>query len=237
MDDTKARELLDAERRRVERLIAAMDETGAADRTAADQPGDMFDSAEPLITEGGDDAVRELEEAVGRRREGGTAPRGRHVRLLGPQRPTDSRRSPRSGPGGGADGRGSPLDGSAWRPSGPLVPDVSPLGPEVSRGRLSVLGIGQAPPPVGLGRDLIRPEAPSARSRLHRARPRLRQPRRHVQARPAGPGSRPLRRAERGHRAPTGRVGGASAVERFHPGRIGSLFVGRGVDLDDRRGP
>ena len=58
MDDTKARELLSAERRRVEWLIAAMDEAGVADRTAADQPGDMFDSAEPLITEGGDDAVR-----------------------------------------------------------------------------------------------------------------------------------------------------------------------------------
>ena len=58
MDDARARELLHTERRRVEQLIAAMDDAGAADRTAADQPGDMFDSAEPLITEGGDDAVR-----------------------------------------------------------------------------------------------------------------------------------------------------------------------------------
>ena len=58
MDDARARELLNAERRRVSQLIAAMDEAGTADRTAADQPGDMFDSAEPLITEGGDDAVR-----------------------------------------------------------------------------------------------------------------------------------------------------------------------------------
>ena len=65
MDDTRARELLNAERGRVERLIAAMDEAGTADRTAADQPGDMFDSAEPLITQGGDDAVRgELEERL-----------------------------------------------------------------------------------------------------------------------------------------------------------------------------
>ena len=59
MDDARARELLNAERRRVNQLIAAMDEAGTADRTAADQPGDMFDSAEPLVTESGDDAVRE----------------------------------------------------------------------------------------------------------------------------------------------------------------------------------
>lgn len=70
MDDTKARELLGAERRRVEGLLGDIDRAGVADRTAADQEGDMFDSAEPLTTEGTDDAVRaELEDrlaAVGR---------------------------------------------------------------------------------------------------------------------------------------------------------------------------
>ncbi len=59
MENAKARELLGAERRRVEQLIADMDEAGAADRTAANQPGDMFDSAEPLTEEGTDESVRE----------------------------------------------------------------------------------------------------------------------------------------------------------------------------------
>jgi DnaK suppressor protein len=58
MDDTKAKDLLGAERLRVERLLKDIDEAGTADRTAADAPGDMFDSAEPLTTEGGDDSVR-----------------------------------------------------------------------------------------------------------------------------------------------------------------------------------
>jgi DnaK suppressor protein len=58
MEDTKAKELLGAERLRVERLLKDIDEAGAADRAAADQEGDMFDSAEPLTTEGTDDAVR-----------------------------------------------------------------------------------------------------------------------------------------------------------------------------------
>ena len=58
MEDTRARELLAAERRRVERLLEDIDRAGVADRVAADQEGDMFDSAEPLTTEGTDDAVR-----------------------------------------------------------------------------------------------------------------------------------------------------------------------------------
>jgi len=63
MDDTKAKELLAAERRRVERLLEDIDRAGVADRVAADQEGDMFDSAEPLTTEGTDDAVRAQLEA------------------------------------------------------------------------------------------------------------------------------------------------------------------------------
>ena len=47
-----------------------MDAAVGADLTAANQPGDMYDSAEPLVTEGADDSVRaELQErlaAVGR---------------------------------------------------------------------------------------------------------------------------------------------------------------------------
>ena len=70
MEDSKAKELLSAERRRVEGLLKGIDAAGVNDRTAADQEGEMYDSAEPLTTEGTDDAVRaELEErlaAVGR---------------------------------------------------------------------------------------------------------------------------------------------------------------------------
>jgi DnaK suppressor protein len=58
MDDTKARELLGAERRRVEQLLAQMDQAVGDDRTAADQDGDMFDSAEPLTREGTDESIR-----------------------------------------------------------------------------------------------------------------------------------------------------------------------------------
>jgi DnaK suppressor protein len=70
MDDAKARELLAAERRRVEQLLAQMDQAIGDDRTAADQDGDMFDSAEPLTREGTDESIRaELQDrldAVGR---------------------------------------------------------------------------------------------------------------------------------------------------------------------------
>jgi DnaK suppressor protein len=58
MEEAKAKELLAAERQRVERLLQDTDRAGVADRVAADQEGDMFDSAEPLTTEGTDDAVR-----------------------------------------------------------------------------------------------------------------------------------------------------------------------------------
>lgn len=85
MDTTKARQLLAAERLRVERLLAEVVEEGADDRTAADAPGDMFDSAEPLTREGTDAAVAdELRERLAaveraeRRLEDGTY--GRSVR-------------------------------------------------------------------------------------------------------------------------------------------------------------
>ncbi len=58
MEDAKAKELLSAERSRVEGLLKDLSAEGTADRDAADEPGDMYDSAEPLTTEGTDDAIR-----------------------------------------------------------------------------------------------------------------------------------------------------------------------------------
>lgn len=58
MESTRAQELLDAERLRVERLLAEMDGERGDDRAAANAPGDMFDSAEPLTREGTDESIR-----------------------------------------------------------------------------------------------------------------------------------------------------------------------------------
>jgi DnaK suppressor protein len=70
MEHAKAKELLDAERLRLEQLLAQMDQEGGNDRTAANQEGDMFDSAEPLTTEGTDDSIKTQQQdrlaAVGR---------------------------------------------------------------------------------------------------------------------------------------------------------------------------
>ena len=57
MDNEKASRLLTEERRRTQRLLADLGEEKQADRTAADEPGDMFDSAEPLTGEIADDSV------------------------------------------------------------------------------------------------------------------------------------------------------------------------------------
>jgi len=57
MDDERARTLLAAERDRVQTLLADTVGDGVDDRTAANQPGDMDDSAERLTAEAGDDAV------------------------------------------------------------------------------------------------------------------------------------------------------------------------------------
>jgi DnaK suppressor protein len=70
MDDDRARELLAAERLRTKRLLSDLTADRQNDETAADQDGDMFDSAEPLTKEGTDDAVvaelRERLEALDR---------------------------------------------------------------------------------------------------------------------------------------------------------------------------
>jgi DnaK suppressor protein len=57
VDNERARELLDAERRRVEHLLDAVTGDGQSDRSAANQHGDMSDSSELLVSEGTDDAV------------------------------------------------------------------------------------------------------------------------------------------------------------------------------------
>ena len=57
MDDQRARALLDAERVRVEALLEDLAGEAEGDRSAADEPGDISDSAEPLTSQGLDDAV------------------------------------------------------------------------------------------------------------------------------------------------------------------------------------
>ena len=57
MDDDTARELLRQERIRTQELLTDATQEGKDDRSAANEPGDMFDSAEPLGKEGADDSV------------------------------------------------------------------------------------------------------------------------------------------------------------------------------------
>jgi DnaK suppressor protein len=57
MEIARARELLRTDRVRTERLLDEMAVNRGADRAAANQSGDMFDSAEPLTGEGTDDSV------------------------------------------------------------------------------------------------------------------------------------------------------------------------------------
>ena len=57
MNDDEARELLRAERARVERLLGETTASSEEDRSAANEPGDMNDSAQPLTGKQTDDAV------------------------------------------------------------------------------------------------------------------------------------------------------------------------------------
>jgi DnaK suppressor protein len=57
METARAKELLRSERVRVQQLIGHVAGGGQDDRTAANQSGDMFDSAQPLTEEGTDEAV------------------------------------------------------------------------------------------------------------------------------------------------------------------------------------
>ncbi len=65
MESAKAKKLLDVERLRVERLLGQLNDDSGDDRDAANTPGDMFDSAEPLTKEGADDSIKaELRERL-----------------------------------------------------------------------------------------------------------------------------------------------------------------------------
>ena len=57
MKDDEARELLAAERTRVQTLLDAAGAAGRDDRIAAGDEGDMSDPAEPLVAQQVDDAV------------------------------------------------------------------------------------------------------------------------------------------------------------------------------------
>jgi DnaK suppressor protein len=59
MDDQRARELIQAERANLRQLLAEKAAAATSDRDAADERGaDIADAAEPLTTEGTDDAIR-----------------------------------------------------------------------------------------------------------------------------------------------------------------------------------
>jgi DnaK suppressor protein len=70
MDEERARQLLDQERQQTQEQLGQLLAEGEADRAAADEPGDMFDSAEPLTQQEADDAViaglRNHLDAIGR---------------------------------------------------------------------------------------------------------------------------------------------------------------------------
>ncbi len=57
MDDDRARALLEAERSRVEGLLADLRLDRSDNRASEDETGDWSDPAQPLIAEGTDDAV------------------------------------------------------------------------------------------------------------------------------------------------------------------------------------
>ena len=57
MDERRARELLDAERKRVEALLDETTTAGSEDREGALEPGDLTDPAGPLVSEVDNDEV------------------------------------------------------------------------------------------------------------------------------------------------------------------------------------
>jgi len=70
MDDARAKQLLDAERTRVEGLLRDGDVTAASDREAVDEAQGQDDPAEGLTAQAGNDAVvaslRDRLDAIGR---------------------------------------------------------------------------------------------------------------------------------------------------------------------------
>ena len=78
MDDERARRLLDRERQQTQQRLNRLLGEGEADRAAADEPGDMFDSAQPLTQQEADDAViAELRAHLGAIDRAEKRPRGR----------------------------------------------------------------------------------------------------------------------------------------------------------------
>ncbi len=73
MEESMARELLQAERARLQQLLADRDQSARADRVAEDESARFSDGAEPLTAEAADDAIiagiRERLAAVGRAEE------------------------------------------------------------------------------------------------------------------------------------------------------------------------
>ena len=59
MEERRARELLQAERARLERLLHQTGDAAVADRAAADEPGGFSESAASLTAEATDDAIVE----------------------------------------------------------------------------------------------------------------------------------------------------------------------------------
>jgi DnaK suppressor protein len=57
MDEARARQLLSAERERVEALLRDTTRAGDEDRDAAGETGDIADPAQPLTDEEGEDAI------------------------------------------------------------------------------------------------------------------------------------------------------------------------------------
>ena len=57
MDETRARDLLATERQEVEQLLADVTRSGGQDRENENEHGDYGDDAQPLESEGVDDAV------------------------------------------------------------------------------------------------------------------------------------------------------------------------------------
>ncbi len=57
MNQERAKSLLDAERRRVEQLLAEMEVAGQEDRETANESGDLSDPAERLTAEETDDVI------------------------------------------------------------------------------------------------------------------------------------------------------------------------------------
>ena len=59
MDERRARDLIRAERARLQALLEESGEAGRDDRAAADEPDGFSDPAEPLTAEATDDAIAE----------------------------------------------------------------------------------------------------------------------------------------------------------------------------------